>query len=492
MTLARKTDREQGCRAVFPCPNARGISGRRPGEGTISRRNFQRGQSFPQFLGRQLEELPEAQVGHPQAEQVVRRLTLAVTDPEPTKVPVQTFQVQQTLRHLPVTRLLHPSHAVDAFHQAARTPGAAEYRTDPTRSLTPLRTCLRQLDCADQGPSACRGGESPRLATQTFQVQQRRQDVRVQTQLCQPSLHLIQEREALPAKQQPPGLGPCRAAEVWQRRGDDRLGLNPVIEVAFGGEELERRLGLVPGRLGGRGLIAEPFGLIPEPVQRSAVTLTGLSLTTSPIEVLPGHVGTLQGTPGRAPTRPQRTPPFTERMEDVERVVEVGLAGCEPAGALESHPFPKPRAIVANHRLKRRESREFLSPCDPVTRLDQPTREPAEALGLDDHQDGSAAKKISSAVPCFTAGRAASSSTSSNGPARLPASRVARPRVGTLLGAALDPSTTRNSRRATLRLTPSAWATVANSCCLSGVISTARFSRPWRAWTSARCSASCR
>ena len=32
---------------------------------------------------------------------------------------------------------------------------------------------------------------------------------------------------------------------------------------------------------------------------------------------------------------------------------------------------------------------------------------------------------------------------------------------------------TRNSRRATLKLTPSAWATVANSCCLSGVISTA-------------------
>ena len=62
-------------------------------------------------------------------------------------------------------------------------------------------------------------------------------------------------------------------------------------------------------------------------------------------------------------------------------------------------------------------------------------------------------------------------------PARVPASRVARPRAGTL-GVAFAPSTTRNSRRATLRLTPSAWATVANSRCLSGVISTARFSRP--------------
>ena len=33
-----------------------------------------------------------------------------------------------------------------------------------------------------------------------------------------------------------------------------------------------------------------------------------------------------------------------------------------------------------------------------------------------------------------------------------------------------------NNRRATLKLTPSAWATVANSCCFSGVISTASFS----------------
>src|SRR4051794_30385900 len=178
-------------------------------------------------------------------------------------------------------------------------------------------------------------------------------------------------------------------------------------------------------------------------------------------------------------------------MEDVERVVEVGESGGAAACPLELHPFAQAGTIVADHRPERRESGEFLRPCDTVARLDHPPRHPAEALGLDDHQDGPSAKKISSAVACFPAGRAASSSTSSNGPARLPASQVARPRAGTL-GAAFGPWMTRNSRRATLRLTPSAWATVANSFRLSGVISTARFSRPWRAWTSARCAASCR
>src|SRR4051812_42021007 len=209
------------------------------------------------------------------------------------------------------------------------------------------------------------------------------------------------------------------------------------------------------------------------------------------VEPLLRRVGAVQGTSGRAPGLPQGTPPFAECMEDVERVVEVGQTGGAAARALELHPFAQAGPVVADHRLERRESGEFLRPCNTVARLDHPPRHPAEVLGLDDHQDGPSAKKISSAVACFTAGRAASSSTRSNGPAWLPASRVARPRAGTL-GAAFDPWTTRNSRRATLRLTPSAWATVANSCCLSGVISMARLSLPWRAWTSARCSASCR
>src|SRR4051812_15811585 len=62
--------------------------------GTISRRISLRGQFFPQFLRRQLEELPEARLGQLQAQQAVRRLILAATDPEATQVPVQPLQVQ--------------------------------------------------------------------------------------------------------------------------------------------------------------------------------------------------------------------------------------------------------------------------------------------------------------------------------------------------------------------------------------------------------------
>jgi RNA-directed DNA polymerase len=62
--------------------------------GTISRRISRRGQFFPQFVWGQLEELPEAQVGHVQAQQAVRRLTPAGPGAESTKAPVQALQVQ--------------------------------------------------------------------------------------------------------------------------------------------------------------------------------------------------------------------------------------------------------------------------------------------------------------------------------------------------------------------------------------------------------------
>jgi putative transposase len=62
--------------------------------GTISRRILLRGQSFPKFLRGELEELPEAQLGKPQAQQAVRRLILAVSGSKPAQVPVQTLQVQ--------------------------------------------------------------------------------------------------------------------------------------------------------------------------------------------------------------------------------------------------------------------------------------------------------------------------------------------------------------------------------------------------------------
>src|SRR5262249_37857065 len=160
----------------------------------------------------------------------------------------------------------------------------------------------------------------------------------------------------------------------------------------------------------------------------------------------------------RAPSLPQGASPFAERMEDVEGIVEVGQAVGATAGTLEFDPFAQAGPVVPDHRFQCRESGEFLGPGDAVAGLDHPTRHPAEALGLDPHQAGSAAKKISPAVPCLPSGRAASSSTLSNGPACLAASRVARPSVATARGDR-GPDTTRKSRRATLKLTPSPCAT---------------------------------
>src|SRR3982750_3981535 len=103
---------------------------------------------------------------------------------------------------------------------------------------------------AGQGPGAGGGRLTPRLTSQTSQVQQRRQDVGVQSQPGQPFMDLVQEGEALPPEYQPTGLGPRRATQVRQRRRDGRLGLGPVVEASFGREELERRSGLLPGGLG--------------------------------------------------------------------------------------------------------------------------------------------------------------------------------------------------------------------------------------------------
>src|SRR5512142_2208888 len=133
---------------------------------------------------------------------------------------------------------------------------------------------------------------------------------------------------------------------------------------------------------------------MPQPVRRRGMTLARLSLTASPVEFLQGRDAAFQGTGGRVPGLPQRTSPFSERLENVERIVEIGKAGSASAGALELYPFTQPGTVVPDHRLERRESGEFLRPCDAVARLDHPPCQPAEALGLDDHQDGSSAKKI--------------------------------------------------------------------------------------------------
>lgn len=62
--------------------------------GTISCRILLHGQSFPQSLRGQFEELPETQLGENQTQHAVGRLILPAACSEPTQVPIQTLQVQ--------------------------------------------------------------------------------------------------------------------------------------------------------------------------------------------------------------------------------------------------------------------------------------------------------------------------------------------------------------------------------------------------------------
>src|SRR5271157_1201152 len=172
---------------------------------------------------------------------------------------------------------------------------------------------------------------------------------------------------------------------------------------------------------------------------------------------------------------------IAERVKDVQRILEIRLSFGATSGTLQLQPLAQAAAIVPDDAAERRKPGEFHSPRLAIAGFDHSSPDPTQAVGFDEHQDRFGHKKISSAVACLTLGWATSSITSSNWPARWPASSVARPNVGTL-GVVTDPATTCNSRRATLRLTPSAWATLANSSCLSRVISIACSSRSWRSW----------
>jgi len=241
--------------------------------GTISRRNVLSGQLFSKFGRSQLEELAETHFGELQPQQAIRCLSLAMAGPEPSQVPVQPLQIQEPLRHLSVPSLLHPRHTVDALHQAAGPPHSAEHRPQSPGRLRPIRTRLGQLDRPGQRPGSGHRRDPLGLPTQPFQIQQRRQHVGGQSQPGQSLADLVQEGEALATYQQSPRLGPDHAAQVRQGRGHDRLRLGSIVEPPLDREELERRLGSFPGRLGRRGLIPEPLGLTPQPVHRRAMTL---------------------------------------------------------------------------------------------------------------------------------------------------------------------------------------------------------------------------
>ena len=92
-----------------------------------------------------------------------------------------------------------------------------------------------------------------------------------------------------------------------QRRRHNRLGLLPIVEAAFGREELEAGSGQLPGPLGGHRLIPKSLGLTPQAACQCGVARPRFSRTAQPVQLLLGRLGSLQGAAGRAPGFPQGT-----------------------------------------------------------------------------------------------------------------------------------------------------------------------------------------
>ena len=65
-----------------------------------------------------------------------------------------------------------------------------------------------------------------------------------------------------------------------------------IVQAALRREELERRLGLFPGGLGGRGLIPQGFCTTPQPVRLRRMAGVRLALTAVPVQRLLRRVGT--------------------------------------------------------------------------------------------------------------------------------------------------------------------------------------------------------
>ena len=78
-------------------------------------------------------------------------------------------------------------------------------------------------------------------------------------------------------------------------RRHNRLGLLPIVEAAFGREELEGGSGQLPGPLGGHRLIPKPLGLTPQVACLCGVARPRFSRTAQPVQLLLGRLGSLQG-----------------------------------------------------------------------------------------------------------------------------------------------------------------------------------------------------
>ena len=137
-------------------------------------------------------------------------------------------------------------------------------------------------------------------------------------------------------------------------------------------------------------------------------------------------------------------------------------------------------AIVADDGAQCRKPGEFYSPCLTVAGLDHSSCDPTEAARLDEHQNRLGGKNLL----CGQLGDLGLDHLVEH----------LEQLAGTFAGILGGPSQRRHTRdghrpRHDLQQSPchaqaapSAWATLANSSCLSRVISTARSSRCWRSW----------
>ena len=130
------------------------------------------------------------QAGRPRHSQaLVGRCLAAATSAERVAVPVQAFEIHESLRHAAVAGLVHSQHAVDAFHQATRAVSPAENVLHRRCRSQALVVGFAQHDRAYQ-QHATQGGrlsvlslERFRSATQTFLTRRR-------------LLHFLRERQS--------------------------------------------------------------------------------------------------------------------------------------------------------------------------------------------------------------------------------------------------------------------------------------------------------
>src|SRR5206468_12723936 len=88
------------------------------------------------------EQIPESVAGQPEAQQLI----WVMTPPSPLSklvaIPAQTLEIQETLTHRPMPRLMHPQHTVHTLHRAAGSHRPTQYTRHRTVRIAPSRVHL--------------------------------------------------------------------------------------------------------------------------------------------------------------------------------------------------------------------------------------------------------------------------------------------------------------------------------------------------------------